>query len=168
MKIGVISKKPTYWSTQALLKSIRKHGHEAIYIKTDEVRLIVAGTDDAIYDGASLRSQDVVIPRIGRSMTDFGKMLLRQLELMGMQTTLASDGLITARNKFLALQSLRQANIPVPRSILLASRPNLVEAAHLVRYPAVLKIRSCASRSISRTPAWTSARSSSAIGSSGR
>jgi len=142
VKIGVISKKPTYWSTQALLKSIRKHGHEAIYIKTDEVRLIVAGTDDAIYDGASLRSQDVVIPRIGRSMTDFGKMLLRQLELMGMQTTLASDGLITARNKFLALQSLRQANIPVPRSILLASRPNLVEAAHLVRYPAVLKILS--------------------------
>src|SRR5256712_1897957 len=75
-------------------------------------------------------------------MTDFGKMLLRQLELMGIRTTLASDGLITARNKFLALQSLRQANIPIPRSILLASRPNFVEAAHLVRYPAILKILS--------------------------
>ena len=75
-------------------------------------------------------------------MTDFGKMLLRQLELMGIRTTLTSDGLITARNKFLALQSLRQADIPIPRSILLASRPNLMEAAHLVHYPAVLKILS--------------------------
>jgi ribosomal protein S6--L-glutamate ligase len=75
-------------------------------------------------------------------MTDFGKMLLRQLELMGIKTTLTSDGLITARNKFLALQSLRQANIPIPRSILLASRPNFMEAAQLVRYPAVLKILS--------------------------
>src|SRR5438309_9266811 len=61
---------------------------------------------------------------------------------MGLSTTLSSDGLITARNKFLALQSLRQARIPIPRSILLASRPNFVEAAHLVRYPAVLKILS--------------------------
>ena len=142
MKIGLISKKPSYWSTQALLKSIEEHGHEPTLIKTDEVRLVVAGTDDATFSGASLREQDVIIPRIGRSMTDFGKMLLRQLELMGLSTTLSSDGLITARNKFLALQSLRQAGIPIPRSILLASRPNFMEAAHLVRYPAVLKILS--------------------------
>ena len=142
MKIGVISKRPSYWSTQALLKSIKEHGHEPTLIKTDEVRLVVAGTDDATFSGASLRDQDVIIPRIGRSMTDFGKMLLRQLELIGLVTTLSSDGLITARNKFLALQSLRQPGIPIPRSILLASRPNFMEAAHLVRYPAVLKILS--------------------------
>src|SRR3989449_11006475 len=142
MKIGVISKNPTYWSTKAILKSIREHGHEPEFVKTDEVRLVVAGTDDAVFNGKSLRSHDILIPRIGRSMTDFGKMLLRQLELMGIRTTLTSDGLITARNKFLALQSLRQARIPIPRSILLASRPNFVEAAHLVRYPAVLKILS--------------------------
>jgi len=142
MKIGVISKKPSYWSTKAILKSIREHGHEPDFVKTDEVRLVVAGTDDAVFNSKSLRSYDVLIPRIGRSMTDFGKMLLRQLELMGIRTTLASDGLITARNKFLALQSLRQAHIPIPRSILLASRPNFMEAAHLVRYPAILKILS--------------------------
>lgn len=142
MRIGVISKKPRYWSTQALLEAIRKHGHEPTFVKTDEVRLVVAGKDDAIFDGNSLRQQDVLIPRIGRSMTDFGKMLLRQLELMHVTTTLTSDGLINARNKFLALQSLRQAEVPVPRSILLASRPNLIEAGHLVRYPAVLKILS--------------------------
>src|SRR3989441_2890259 len=142
MKIGVISKKPSYWSTKTILKSIREHGHEPEFVKTDEVRLVVAGTDDAVYNSKSLRSYHVLIPRFSRSMTDFGKMLLRQLELMGIRTTLASDGLITARIKFLALQSLRQAHIPIPRSILVASRPNFMEAAHLVRYPAVLKILS--------------------------
>jgi ribosomal protein S6--L-glutamate ligase len=148
VKIGVISKKPTYWSTKALLKAIKKHGHDPGFVKTDHVRLLVkreddvGAPDDAIYEGASLGELAVVIPRIGRSMTDFGKMLLRQLELMKVRTTLSSDGLITARNKFLALQSLRQANIPVPRSILLASRPDFMEAAQLVRYPAILKILS--------------------------
>src|SRR3989454_1726115 len=39
MKIGVISKKPSYWSTKAILKSIREHGHEPEFVKTDEVRL---------------------------------------------------------------------------------------------------------------------------------
>lgn len=142
MKIGIISKKPTYWSTKAILKSIKEHGHEPSFIKTDEVRLTVAGRDDAVYHGISLRDHAIFIPRIGRSMTDFGKMLLRQLELMHMKTTLSSEGLTTARNKFLALQACREAGVPVPHSILLASRPDFMESAQLVPYPAILKILS--------------------------
>ena len=142
MKIGIISKKDGYWSTRQLLKAVARHGHTPSYIQTDAVRLIVAGHDDAHYNGASLRDHSIFIPRIGRSLTDFGKMLLRQLELMGMKTTLSSESLITARNKFLALQSLREAKVPIPRSILLASRPDVMEAAHFVHYPAILKILS--------------------------
>ena len=142
MKIGVISRKETYWSTRQILKSIARHGHEPSYIATDAVRLVVAGRDDAQCNGVSIRDHGIFIPRIGRSMTDFGKMLLRQLELMGLKTTLSSEALINARNKFLAIQSLREAHVPIPRSILLASRPDILEAGHLVRYPAVLKILS--------------------------
>ncbi len=142
MKIGVISKKNTYWSTRQLLKAVARCGHEPSYIQTDAVRLVVAGDDDAQYNGVSVRDHGIFIPRIGRSLTDFGKMLLRQLELMDLKTTLSSEALITARNKFLALQSLREAHVPIPRSILLASRPDVMEAAHLVRYPAILKILS--------------------------
>src|SRR5437879_13081783 len=105
MKIGVISKKPSYWSTKAILKSIREHGHEPEFVKTDEVRLVVAGTDDAVFNGKSLRSYDVLVPRIGRSMTDFGKLLLRQSELRGISTTLASARLIAAPNTLRDLRS---------------------------------------------------------------
>ncbi len=142
MKVGVISKKEAYWSTRQLLKAVERHGHEPSYIQTDLVRLVVAGHDDAQYNGVSLRDHGIFIPRIGRSMTDFGKMLLRQLELMHLKTTLSSEGLINARNKFLAIQSLREANVPIPRSILLASRPDVMEAAHFVHYPGILKILS--------------------------
>lgn len=142
LKIGVISKKETFWSTKQLLNSISAAGHVPSFIRTDRVRLVVAGQEDAHYNGVSLRDHGIFIPRIGRSMTDFGKMLLRQLELMHLRTTLSSEALITARNKFLALQSLREAGVPIPRSILLASRPDLMESAHLVHYPAILKILS--------------------------
>ena len=142
MKIGVISKKNGYWSTRQLLQSVERHGHVPSYIRTEAVRLVVAGQEDAQFNGSSIRDHTIFIPRIGRSLTDFGKMLLRQLELMGMMTTLSSEALITARNKFLALQSLREAKVPIPRSMLLASRPDIVEAAHFVHYPAILKILS--------------------------
>jgi ribosomal protein S6--L-glutamate ligase len=142
VKIGIVSKKDSYWSTRELLKAVARHGHEPSFIRTDAVRLVVAGQEDAVYGGTSIRDHAIFIPRIGRSLTDFGKMLLRQFELMGMKTTLSSEALITARNKFLALQSLREAQVPIPRSILLASRPDVVEAAHFVHYPAILKILS--------------------------
>ncbi len=142
MNIGIVSKKDTYWSTRQLLKAVERHGHEPSFIQTEHVRLVVAGHDDVQYNGVSIRDHGIFIPRIGRSLTDFGKMFLRQLELMHLKTTLSSDGLITARNKFLAIQSLREAHIPIPRSILLASRPDVVEAAHFVHYPAILKILS--------------------------
>ena len=142
MKIGVVSRRESYWATKQILKAIDRAGHTSSFVKTDAVRLVVSGRDDALYNGKSLKDHGVFVPRIGRSLTDFGKMFLRQLEIMGLASTLSSEALITARNKFLALQALRAADVPVPRSILLASRPDISEAARLVRYPAILKILS--------------------------
>lgn len=140
MRVGVISRKQTFWSTKRILRAIRDRGHEPVYAKTDEIRLVVGNPPDALVDGRSLRESDVYIPRIGRSMTDFGAMLLRQLEMMSIPATLSGEALITARNKFLALQALHAAGVPVPRTVLLASRPNVMEARTFVPYPAVLKI----------------------------
>lgn len=142
MKIGVVSRTPTFWSTKRLLRSIEKHGHESSFLKTDDIRLLVGGRDDAIYQGKSIRHHGVLIPRIGRTMTEFGGMLLRELERLGVRMTLQSEALLTARNKFLALQALREAKVPVPRSVLLGSRPDLEETADLITYPAVVKILS--------------------------
>lgn len=142
MKIGVVSRTPTFWSTKRLLRSIEKHGHEPSFLKTDDIRLLVGGRDDAIYQGKSIRDHGVLIPRIGRTMTEFGGMLLRELERLRVCMTLQSEALLTARNKFLALQALREAKVPVPRSVLLASRPDVEETADLITYPAVLKILS--------------------------
>ena len=140
MRIGVISKKETYWSTKMILRAIRDKGHEPAYVKTDAIRLVVGDPPDALIDGHSLRKNVVHIPRIGRSMTDFGAMLLRQLELMDVPATMSDEALLTARNKFLALQALHDAGVPVPRTVLLASRPTPMEARTFVPYPAVLKI----------------------------
>lgn len=142
MRVAVISRNDRFWSTKMLLKAAKAKGHTPTFLRSDRIRLVVGTPADAVHDGRSLRDYDVFIPRIGRSMTNFGKMLLRQLEIMGLPATLSDEALIVARNKFLALQALHEARVPVPRTVLLASRPTPMEAKALVPYPAVLKILS--------------------------
>ena len=142
MRIGVISKKEGYWSTGKILQAIASKKHKSEYVKTDEVRLVVGEPPEAVHKGESLREAQVFIPRVGRSMTSFGAMLLRHLEIMHVPTTMTGEALTTARNKFLALQALHEAGVPVPRTVLLASRPSPLEARTFVPYPAVLKILS--------------------------
>lgn len=142
MKIGVISRSEGYWTTQRLLQAVQRAGHEARFIATPRVRLFVGERHDAVYDGRSLGDLDAAIPRIGRSLTEMGHMILRHLEAMGIATTMGADALRTARNKFAALQALARAGVPVPRTVLLKSRIGSEEAPKLVPFPAVLKLLS--------------------------
>ena len=143
MKVAVISRNERFWATRMILKAVRTAGQAPVFLRTDQIRLVVGiPAADATSEGTSLMTNDVFIPRIGRSMTDFGKMLLQQLEILGLPATLSGEALTVARNKFLALQALHKAGVPVPRTALLASRPSRFEAKTLVPYPAVLKILS--------------------------
>ncbi|MDX1534998.1 MAG: hypothetical protein R3291_05205, partial [Thermoplasmata archaeon] len=83
MRIGVLSKSEKYWSTQGILKAIADAGHEPLHVRTDKVRLVVGETLDATYLGDSLAELDVIIPRIGRSLTELGYLLLKHLATMG-------------------------------------------------------------------------------------
>jgi ribosomal protein S6--L-glutamate ligase len=143
MRIGVVSRDFRYWSTMRILKAIEDAGHTPHYLNTPHIRLKVGrGGVDATYGGRSLAELDVVIPRIGRSFTEFGIMLLRQFEIMGVPTTLQADALMTARNKFLALQALWLSGIPVPSTALVHSKAEAREMKGTISFPAVVKILS--------------------------
>lgn len=53
---------------------------------------------------------------------------------------MSAGALLTARNKFLALQALQEVGVPLPRTVLLASRMDAEEALRLLPFPAVLKL----------------------------
>lgn len=140
MRIGVLSRSSGYWSTAQILRAIRAAGHEPVYLKTQEVRLVLEEGFGATCQGVDLGDLDVIMPRIGRSLTDLGFAVLRHLETMETPTTLTSQALMTARNKFLALQALQKAGVRIPRTILVASRMDAEEALRLLPSPAVLKL----------------------------
>jgi ribosomal protein S6--L-glutamate ligase len=143
MKIGVLSKNEEFWATSEIIRALNERHVEPVYVRTPEVHLTLEGEKvDAIYDRQSLSRLDAVIPRVGRSLTQLGIMLLRHFELMGIPSTLSMNGLLTARNKYLALQALHKAQIKIPESVLIAFRNRNEEPTEYLSPPLVLKLLS--------------------------
>ncbi|HXY83731.1 MAG TPA: hypothetical protein VEH56_08395, partial [Candidatus Saccharimonadales bacterium] len=141
MKIGVLSRNETFWATSEIIQALRRRHAEPHYLHTPRIHLTLEGKKvDAIYDNKSLRGLDVVIPRIGRSLTQLGIMLLKHLELMAIPSTLSMSGLLTARNKYLTLQALHAVNVNIPESVLIASRNRNEDLMEYLPPPIVLKL----------------------------
>ena len=143
MKIGILSKNQAFWATTEIISALKDLHVEPVYLNTPQVHLTLEGRRaDAIYEGKSLTELNGVIPRIGRSLTQLGLMILKQLELMNMPSTLSMNGLLVARNKYLTLQALHASGIRIPESVLIASRSRNEEPATHLSPPLVMKLLS--------------------------
>lgn len=143
MKIGVLSRNVEYWATSEILKALSNKHVEPHYLRTPEIHLTLENNKvDAVYESRSIGQLDCVIPRVGRSLTQLGVMILRQFELMRIPSTLSKDGLLTARNKYLALQALQSARLNIPASVLIASRNRTEEPIEYLPSPFVMKLLS--------------------------
>jgi ribosomal protein S6--L-glutamate ligase len=132
-----------YWTTKKIIQAGRLMGHKTEFYRTGDVQLRVDDVHfDAFHGARSFRETDVVIPRIGRSLTDFGILLLNHLALMGVPTTLSAAGLATARNKFATMQKLRAAGLRIPESFLVASKIKAGDVIEQTPPPLILKLLS--------------------------
>lgn len=142
MQIGVLSKNREFWATTEIINALKRKNVEPAYIKTPEIHLMLSEKVDAIYEKKSLSILDAARPRIGRSLTQLGVMLLKHFELMRIPSTLSIEGLTTARNKYLTLQALYAARVRIPESVLIASRIKTEEPTEYLSPPLVMKLLS--------------------------
>ena len=143
MRVGVLSRSSEYWTTRKLVRAGRFRGHDTEFIRTVDVQLRVDDVYfDAYHEARSFRDTEVIIPRVGRSLTDFGVLLLNQLALMDIPTTLSAAGLSTARNKFATMQKLRAAGLRIPESFLVASKIKAGDVFERTQPPLIIKLLS--------------------------
>ncbi len=142
MRILILSRNPSLYSTQSLLRACYRRGHFARVIDHQLCDLIVAKDDLRVYyQGERLKDFDAIIPRIGSSVTHSGTNVIRQFEMQGVFTVTKADAILRARNKWRCYQMLASEGIAVPKSIL----PNYVQIdEHLIEHhlqlPLVLKL----------------------------
>ncbi|MCG3217952.1 MAG: RimK family alpha-L-glutamate ligase [Candidatus Heimdallarchaeota archaeon] len=136
VKIGIISQSINYWSTRQLVLAGRRNGHYTSQFPLSSFILKI-GERPKNAEGSRF---DVVIPRIGSNSSQLGELVLNHFELHNIPSTISSQALHLARNKFSSLEHLSQSGIPVPQSFLLTSSGSVEYAVEDISPPYILKL----------------------------
>lgn len=115
MKIAIMSRKKTLYSTRRLIEAGEQRGHEVVVVDTLRCYMNIASHKPSIHlKGEPLEGFDAVIPRIGASITFYGTAVLRQFEMMGTFPLNESVAISRSRDKLRSLQLLARKGIGLP------------------------------------------------------
>lgn len=118
MKIAVLSRDANLYSTRRLVEAGITRGHQVDVIDHLKCSLEMEKENPALYyKNRYLEGYDAVIPRIGASVTFFGTAVVRQFEMMGIFTTVSSNGLSNSRDKLRSLQLLTKKGVGMPKTV---------------------------------------------------
>ena len=115
MKIAILSRKSSLYSTARLKQAGEERGHEVRVI--DYLRCymnIASHRPHVLYQGKQLDGVDAVVPRIGASNTFYGTAVVRQFEMMQVFTANSSQAISRSRDKLRCLQLLSRLGIGMP------------------------------------------------------
>jgi len=122
LRICVLSREPNSYSTKRLVLEGEERGHTVEIIDTTRCYMAINALAPEIhYDGKRLPRYDVVIPRIGASITSYGTAVLRQFETLGTYCVNGSAGITASRDKLHAHQVLAGYKIGMPTTAFAAS-----------------------------------------------
>src|SRR5665648_504706 len=100
MKIAILSRKPSLYSTKRLAEAAKKRGHEVEVIDTLRCYMNITSHKPRIhYKGRVLNGFDAIIPRIGASITFYGAAVVRHFEMTGVFSVNESVAISRSRDK---------------------------------------------------------------------
>ena len=115
MKIGILSRNASLYSTKRLIEACKQRGHEVKVIDALRCYMNINSDQPEIhFKGEELGGFDAVIPRIGASITFYGTAVLRQFEMMGVYPVNESVAISRSRDKLRSMQLLSRKGIGMP------------------------------------------------------
>lgn len=115
LRIGILSLEPNNYSNLKIINAAEENGHFCEILNTKRCYLNIESDNPEVhYDGKVLPHYDVIIPRIGPSITKYGMAVVRQFEAMGTFCLNSSISIGTSRDKLAAHQALAINRIPMP------------------------------------------------------
>ncbi len=146
MKIGILSRSRTLYSTNRLVEAGRRRGHLMLVIDTMQAaRSLGIGPARSPIGARQWRQAlprvEAIIPRIGASITAYGLAVVRHYEARRVFSSAASLAIESSRDKVQSMQLMLAAGLPLPRSAMISRLQELPGAVEAVGgYPVVIKI----------------------------
>jgi ribosomal protein S6--L-glutamate ligase len=143
MRILVLSRNASLYSTSRIVLAGRARGHDVVVIDPLEFQIVVSRGRPALFQaGEPVQRPDVVVPRIGASITNYGLAVVRQFDMMGIPVLNNAVAIARSRDKLRALQLLTRKNIDVPITVCARSPAGVEHALDLVGgCPAIVKLQ---------------------------
>ncbi|MHB8416439.1 MAG: ATP-grasp domain-containing protein [Myxococcales bacterium] len=140
--LGILSRKRSLYTTGRLVAAARARGHRARGIVTLRCTLgLEKDRASLFFAGAPLPPLDVVIPRIGASITAYGLSVVNQLDMMGVPVLNNSIPIARSRDKLRCLQLLARFGVDIPRTVMTHDRTEIPGALQRIGgLPAILKL----------------------------
>ncbi len=118
MRIAILSRQESLYSTRMLVEAGRRRGHDMDVMDTLQFDIRLSRrTPELFYQGEPVGRLDAVIPRIGASITFFGLAVVRQFEMMGVYCLNESQAIARSRDKLRCLQLLSRHDIGMPPTV---------------------------------------------------
>lgn len=118
MRLVILSRNPSLYSTKALKQAAEKRGHDVRVMDTLLFDIqINQRKPELFYKGEPVEPVDAVIPRIGASITYYGLAVVRQFEMMGVYCLNESQAIARSRDKLRCLQILSRHDVGVPPTV---------------------------------------------------
>lgn len=118
MNIAILSAGPGNFTTKRLKEEARKRGHKVRVINHKRCYMTIERSNPVVrYEGENLADIEVIIPRIGHSVTKYGTAVVRQFEMQGVYSTTSSLAINRSRDKLRAIQILSKAGVGIPKTV---------------------------------------------------
>ena len=143
MRLLVLSRNATLYSTSRLVLAARSRGHEVSVTDPLDLRIVISRGRPSLFLGdRAVPRADLVLPRIGASITNYGLAVVRQFDLMGVPVLNTALAIARSRDKLRAMQLLTKKNIDVPVTVC-ARTPDSIEQAlsHVGGPPCIVKLQ---------------------------
>lgn len=142
MKIVILSRSPSCYSTRRLREACAVRGHFVRVLDTLRFSMSVErGKPSLLYRDRKLSRYDAVIPRLGASITFYGTAVVRQFEQIGVFTLNSSHAISVSRDKLRALQILSRHAIGIPPTVFVRDRQSVLPAIErLGGAPVIVKL----------------------------
>jgi ribosomal protein S6--L-glutamate ligase len=142
LTVAILSRNRKLYSTRRLVEAVKARGHRAKVLDTLRCDLVLArGTPRIFYRGEEVSGIDVVIPRIGASITGYGLSVVNQFDMMGVPVLNNSIPIARSRDKLRALQLLSRFGIDIPRTAMVRYRDEVPLAVEQVGgLPCIMKL----------------------------
>lgn len=143
MRIWILSnqKKDELYSTKRFREEAPNYDIDLTVVAPEEVDIIVNREDKKSIRvrGETVELPDILIPRMGASTSYFALAVIRQLERLGVTCINSSLGIETVKDKLFSHQILAQANIPVPKTMLVKFPVDIDLVKKVLGFPIVVK-----------------------------